>query len=164
MIGAAAALALFGGIFSFDGALGRHRDLQIEHYRVTRWGLEVRRNHFTGQTACTLRRPGITYAHGVITFSFGHKINTANANFRVDNGSVRTVSSVAIEAASLGAQFNGPDLANPSRGEVHIPAAYVQNSTTVSIQPNDTITHRSFDLRGFSHALGEAKKQGCDAI
>jgi hypothetical protein len=162
MVGAVAALALLSGLFHPGGSPASRPDLQVQHYRVTGWRLEVRRDRFTDVAACTIQRSDITYDRGLLTFRFGHRIDTANALFRVDDGPVRTAGSVAVKAAGMGARFNGPNLANPSDGEVHIPADDVAQAARISIKPNSKMTHRTFDLTGLSNAIETAKAKGCD--
>jgi hypothetical protein len=162
MVGAFAALALFSGLFGLGSAPPGPGDRQVRHYRVAGWRLEVGRDRFAGQVACTFQKPGVTYDHGVYTFRFARDVDTANALFRIDNAPPRGVGSVAVEAAGLGARFNGPSLTNPSNGEVHIPASAVGEARRVSIEPNRRIAHRTFDVTGLSRAIEAAKARGCD--
>jgi hypothetical protein len=162
MKGAVASLALLGMLFHPGGSSAAQNDHQIQHYRVDGWRLDIHRDRFTGSEVCTLRRPNITYGHGVLTFRFGHDIDTANALFRIDNGPVQSAGRVAVEAAGLGARFNGPNMTNPSNGEVHIPAADLNGGLRVSIEPNKRSSHRTFDVTGLSHAIETAKSRACD--
>lgn len=104
----------------------------------------------------------MTYDRGVLTFHFGHDVDTANALFRADNGPTQSAGQVAVEAAGLGARFNGPNMTNPSNGEVHIPARELGEAIKVSIQPNHRASHRTFDMTGLSRAIEVAKVRGCD--
>lgn len=159
MIGAVAALALMSGLFQSPG-----RDVQVRRYQTAGWRLTVRQNHFTGLTACTIERRNVVFAEGVVTFHFGHRVDTANAEFRIGDAPPRVVGSVAVEAAGLGARFNGPNLGNPSNGEVHIPADLVDQAQLVSIKPNRKMNHRTFNLTGLSTAVEMAKAQRCDDL
>lgn len=162
MIGALAALAMLGGLFHPNDKL-RH-DVRAQHYRVDGWRLELWDDRFTGQTTCRIERSNVVYSQGIVTFRFGHNVDTANALFRLDDGSVHTAGSVAVEAAGMGAKLSGPNLTNPSNGEVHIPADDLGDTLKVSIKPNNRMGHRVFDLTGLSHALEAAKARRCDVV
>jgi hypothetical protein len=163
MVGLVAALALTSGLFHFGGSADRH-DLRVHYYHGGGWRFTIRQDRFRGQTTCAIYKHDIRYAEGVITFRFARGVDTANARFRLDNGPPREAGSVAVEAAGLGARFNGPSLRNPSNGEVHIPADVVGRATTVAIQPNDKANHRTFSLAGLPRALEIAKGQHCDDL
>jgi hypothetical protein len=163
MVGLMAALALTTGLFHFGGSSGGH-DVKMHFYHGGGWHFTIRQDRFRGQTTCAIYKHDVRYAEGVITFQFGHGVDTANARFRLDNGPAREAGSVAVEAAGLGAQFNGPSLRNPSNGEVHIPADVVGPATSVAIQPNTKMNHRTFNLTGLSRALEIAKAQHCDDL
>jgi hypothetical protein len=154
-------MALLGALLPFGGH-GERGDVQVHHYRVAGWRLEVRDNRFTGVVNCTVEKPDIVYSHGVFDFQFGPTVDTANALFRVDYGVVHTAGSVAVEAAGMGARFDGPNLANPSDGEVRIPAIALGDAHTVLIKPNGKMNHRLFDLTGLSTAIQAAKARKCD--
>lgn len=163
MVGLVAALALTSGLFHAvhrtDG-----RDVHVHYYRQAGWHFTVRQDRFQGKTTCRIYKHDVTFAEGVVTFQFGHGVDTANARFRLDDGPPRDVGSVAVEAAGLGASFNGPNMRNPSNGEVHIPAAVIGAATRVAIQPNAATNHRTFSLAGLSRALEVAKAQSCNDL
>jgi hypothetical protein len=162
MLGALAALAVLSGLFQTSGhPLGR-RDILIQNTRVAGWRLEVRRDRFTGESRCVLRKPGVTYGVGLITFRFAADVDTANALLRTDTGPPRRVGLWAVEAAGLGARFDGPNLSNPSNGEVHVPAAELGSTRRVLIRPNERVAPRTFDVTGLSRAIEASKARGCD--
>jgi hypothetical protein len=163
MVGLMAALAMTSGLFHFGGHPDRH-DVHVHVYRQSGWLYTIRQDHFQGKTTCRIYKHDVTFAEGVVTFRFNRGVDTANARFRVDGGPPREVGSVAVEAAGLGARFNGPNLNNPSNGEVHIPADVIGGATTVAIQPNPRTNHRTFNLTGLPRALEVAKAQNCDDL
>jgi hypothetical protein len=163
MVGLVAALALTGGLFHHGGRPDG-RDVHVHFYRQAGWHFTVRQDHFRGKTTCRIYKHDVTFAEGVVTFQFGHGVDTANARFRLDDGPPREAGSVAVEAAGLGARFNGPNLRNPSDGQVHIPADVIGGATKVAIQPNSKTNHRTFNLAGLSRALEVAKAQNCDDL
>jgi hypothetical protein len=160
MTGAVVALALLGLFHNGDAT--EHRDVRVQHAHVAGWRLEVRGDRFTGQTTCALRRDDIVYDHGVVTFALGHRVDTANATYRLDDGPVRRAGDVAVEAAGLGARFDSQNLDNPSNGEVRIPAKDLGDARKIYIRANTKMTHRIFDLAGLPRALEAAKARNCD--
>jgi hypothetical protein len=163
MVGAALAIALLGNLPVVGGLFGQP-DKKTEHLRVGNWGLDVVQDRFTGSIGCEIRKSAITYRHGVVVFQFGHNVDTANAEFRVDNGPARPVSSVTVEAAGLGARFGSDNLDNPSDGVVNIPASVISNARQVSIRPNARSNHRTFDLTGLAQAVVAARSHRCDVV
>jgi hypothetical protein len=99
----------------------------------------------------------------VVTFALGHQIDTANAIYRLDDGPVHLVGDVAVEAAGMGAQFDTQNLANPSNGEVRIPARDLGDASRIYIRANTKMTHSTFDLAGLAPALDAARSRSCDA-
>ncbi len=162
MPAAIAALALLGGLFQPAAYEPGNHDVQVRHYHVSGWRLEVRRDRFDGRTVCWLERPHMVYANGVVTFSLGHAIDTANAQYRLDNGPDESVGSVAVEAAGLGAQFTTTNFENPTDGRVNIPLDQLGEAHRIWIKPNDKMAHRAFDLAGLSQAIEVAKGRGCE--
>jgi hypothetical protein len=160
----AAAMAFLGGLLNFGSLFGGHPDQTVEHARVMGWNLEVNQDSFAGTTACSIRKSAMTYRHGVVTFQFGRHVNTALAQFRVDDGPARDASSVSIAAAGLGARLTGRNLDNPSDGAVNIPAAELSGARQVSIRTDNRAGHRVFDLSGLSEALDAAKTKHSDVV
>lgn len=160
MIVAATALALWSGLLQ-----PWMSEAHTERYTAAQgWVLEVRRDAFTSATTCQIKARDMTYRHGVLTFRFATRVDTANALYRIDQGPAQSVGLVATEAAGLGAEFRSQNMKNPSNGRVHIPAAYLQTAQTVSIRPNPKRRSKAFSLTGFDKALSAAKDQGCDLI
>jgi len=160
MAGAIAALALLGLFHPRDST--DHWDAQVRHAHVAGWRIELQRDRFTERTSCTIKRAHVAYGDGVLTFEFGHGVDTANAVYRLGNGPVLRADDVAVEAAGRGARFDTQNLDNPSNGEVHLPLTAVGGAQKVSIRANTRMAHRVFDLTGFSRALNLAKQRNCD--
>ncbi len=158
MILTVAALALWSGVFE-----GKGRDVRVERYQAAPgWILYVRQDRFTGTTSCLMKGRKMTYRHGVLTFHFSRRTDTANALYRVDQGPARAVGLVGPEAAGLGAEFKSKNTKNPSDGKVHIPSAHLEAAQTVSVRPNKKRQATSFSLTGFDQALTVAKRLNCD--
>lgn len=164
MFSAVAAMALLSGIPNIGDLFHQNPDQRVEKSRVMGWNLEVTQDRFTNKTACKIEKLATLYKHGVITFQFGHDVNTANAQFRVDDGPARDASSVALEAAGLGARLSVGNLKNPSDGAVNIPASVLAGAHQVSIRADRRSGHRVFDLAGLSQALEAAREKSCDII
>jgi hypothetical protein len=157
-------LALLAGLpnplAGFHGPRGG--DIQRSSQDVAGWRLEAKRDAFAGRTACRLQRDGATYERGVITFRFAPNVNTAQAEFRVDAGTVQSAGAVAVEAAGLGARLHPDRASNDSGGLVAIPARLLLGAKSVLVRPNAKLAHREFNLRGLPTALDAARKGGCD--
>jgi hypothetical protein len=151
-----AALALFGAL------LHHHGEVRVKHYQLKHWLIEVRSDQFTGKTVCTMDNHDIAYDHGVVTFSFHHRVDTADAVYRIDHGPLQRAVLVAPEAAALGARLGTDNPTNPSDGRVPIPAAYLKTAASIAIKPNTHAQSRAFALNGFGDALAAIKGQGCD--
>ncbi len=164
MVSAVAAMALLSGIPNIGNLFHLNPDQRVEQSRVMGWHLEVFQDRFSNKTVCKIDKSAIRYQHGVVTFQFGHSVNTAAAQFRVDEGPVRDASSVSVEAAGLGARPDSANLRNPSNGEVNIPAAALTGARQVSIRSDDRSGHRVFNLAGLSEALAAAKEKSCDVV
>ncbi len=142
--------------------LAPDRDVQQSHQDVGGWRLDVKHDQFSGRTTCRLSRGPVSYERQVVTFRFASWVDTANAEFRVDNGAVQSVGSVVVEAAGLGARLRGNSATNPSGGLVAIPSRLVANAASVSIRPNPKRSHKDFAVKGLAGALGVAQQKGCD--
>ncbi len=138
------------------------RDVQASHQEVGGWRLDVKHDQFSGRTTCRLKRGPVTYERQVVTFRFASWVDTANAEFRIDNGALQSVGSVAVEAAGLGARLRSDNSTNPSGGLVAIPSRLVANAGSVSIRPNPKRGHKDFVVKGLTGALAVAQQKGCD--
>ena len=141
--------------------VARH-DVVVEDSRTAGWRITARQDRFASATpTCTLRRGSMSVQRGVVVFSFPRSTDTANAQFRLDDGALQTAGSVAVEVAGAGVQLVTPDLKNPSSGRVAIPLRVVEAAHKVSIRPNTRSSHRDFILDGLPTALEAAKTLGC---
>ena len=162
MVSAVAAMALLSGLPNIGDLLHSNPDQRVEQSRVSGWRLVVTQDRFSNRTTCRLDRSAVVYQHGVVSFQFGGGVNTAEAQFRVDGGDLRSAASVAVQAAGLGARLAGDSLRNPSGGLVNIPASEIAGARLVSIRPDPRSGHRDFSLSGLSEALQAAKGKNCD--
>ncbi len=125
------------------------------------WRLRLRRDAFTGATRCELNAGGARFAGGVVTFSFGPSVDTANALFRVDGGAVRSAGEVGPEAAGLGAALLSSNTRNPSNGRVIIPWSQLKAAERVDVRPNSRAAPRGFGLVELRVAVEQARTYGC---
>jgi len=153
------ALALAGALSSlwpFGDEIAEKR------YRPARgWTLVVEKDRFSGDVQCRGLGRGMTYKDGVLTFHMGRSVNTAQAEFRLDQGPAKAAGDFAVEAAGRGAAFRTDNLLNPSGGLVHLPIETVRPATTVSIRADRDRRARTYRLRGLERTLEAAKAQGC---
>src|SRR5258708_13004105 len=112
MVGLMAAMALTTGLFHFGHSSDRH-DVKTHFYHGGGWHFTIRQDRFRGRTTCAIYKHDVRYAEGVITFQFGHGVDTANARFRLDNGPPRETGSVAAQAAGPPAPFTQPPPPTP---------------------------------------------------
>ncbi len=134
---------------------------RVQHLKPAKgWRLTVRTDRFTGEKACQLRARDTLYQDGLVTFRFDHQVDTANAEFRVGEGPVRSVGEVAVAAAGLGARFLTSNSRNPSDGAVRIPAREL-TAQSITIRPNPKAKPRRFSLVGFDRSLSIARERGC---
>ena len=167
MLGALAALTLLphlqNPLHPFNG--GGPPEIRTERSRLAGgWTLSQAKDPFKGVSTCRLEGRNVRYGSGVVTFSFGHAVDTANALFRVDGGPVVSAGEVAQEAAGLGAPFLNGNLSNPSDGRVRIPWSKLVGAQRVDIRANAKTYHRTFMLAGLDAALAAARGKGCSDL
>jgi hypothetical protein len=160
MIGLASAL-LLSLPNPFAGLHFPHRDFHTAHYGVAGWRLDVTEDRFAGVRTCRIHRGDVRVENRVAVFRFGSSTNTANAEFRIDGGPLRSAGSVAVEAAGLGEAMSGGDLKNPSAGRVALPLRMLTSAREVSIRPAPHSKHKRFDVAGLGAAASAAAGQGC---
>ena len=156
MIGAAVALALFGGLFE------SHPSERTQSFQVQRWTAEVRTDAFTGKVSCRLRADRVTVSRGDAAFSFGRGTNTSDAVYKIDGAEPKSERDAMIRVAMLGVRTVTSNPSNNSGGVVHIPAAELGGASTVAIRANRNGSPRSFDLRGLGAAMDAEAQRGCD--
>lgn len=129
-------------------------------------GWELRRTHeaFLGETTCRLQRREVRLSSGVVTFSFGHGVDTANALYRLDGGPVRPVGELGPEVAGLGSSYLSGNTTNPSDGRVRVPWTTLAGARTIEIRANRTRRGRAFALDSLDAAVAAARGSGCSDL
>ena len=140
---------------------GRPEPRAAEAQLAGGWRLQLRRDSFTDTTRCQLNGSGARFSGGVVTFSFGRRVDTANALFRVDGGAVRSAGEVGPEAAGLGAALLSSNTYNPSDGRVIIPWSQLKAAGRIDIRPNSRATPRAFGVGALRDAVEQARAYGC---
>ena len=128
------------------------------------WRLVRTADPFTGLASCAVDGRRISFQGGVATFSFGAKVDTANALYRVDAGPIHNVGEVGPQIAGMGVSLFSRNTFNPSDGRVRLPWSQLAGAQRVDIRPNDHRYHQSFDLAGLNAALAQARAQGCSDL
>lgn len=178
MIGALAALALLPslhmpavhmprGVQSPFHAFkpGERSQLQTEKTPLGGgWRLVRTSDPFTSLASCMVDSRRVRFQGGVVTFTFGPRVDTANALYRIDGGAVHNVGEVGPQVAGLGTSLFSRNTFNPSDGRVRLPWSQLATAHRVDIRPNDRRYHQSFDLAGLNAALAEARSRGCSDL
>ncbi len=179
MLGAIAALALlphlphvpnpFAPVASFGsgpfGAGGRPGEVRKTDTQLPGgWRLSRTDDAFTSTTGCKLVRREVRVFSGVVTFSLGRGVDTANALYRLDGGPVRAAGELGPEVAGHGVSYMTGDTSNPSDGQVHVPWTTLAGARTVAIRADPGRPSRSFPLDSLAAAVAAARQGGCDDL
>lgn len=176
MIAALAALALLPSLHlpsprvTFENPFRAFKPGEASQVRTEKtplgggWRLVRTADPFTGLASCTVDSDRVRFQSGVATFSFGAKVDTANALFRIDGGAVHNVGEVGPQVAGMGTVLISRNTFNPSDGRVRLPWSQLASAQRVDIRPNDRRYHQSFDLTGLNAALAQARAQGCSDL
>ena len=125
------------------------------------WRLSRVSDGFTGVTGCKLERDGVRMFSGVVTFSFGHGADTANALYRLDGGPVRAAGELGPEVAGHGVSYMSGNTSNPSDGRVRLPWTTLAGARRVEIRTGSKRRSRAFALDSLDAAVAAARQDGC---
>ena len=128
------------------------------------WRLERTDDAFTHAAACRLERRDVQVASGVVTFSFGRRVDTANALYRLDGGPVRTVGELGPEVAGHGISYLGRNTWNPSDGRVRVPWTTLAGARSIGIRADVKRPAREWELDSLDAAVAAARLAGCDDL
>jgi hypothetical protein len=134
-----------------------------ERFQSAGWTLSVNRDAFTQEVRCALGAVDhrLTFQPGAIGFRFGHRRDTLEAWYRIDDGQpVRWQDRITVLTAA-GVEIDGPAMNNPTGGWVWIPAGELQHADRVAIRLHDKAKVRLFRLRGFEAMFDAARRLGC---
>lgn len=146
---------------------GGHPQTDTSRYVIPAWHVDATRDRFTQKMVCRVyqgrrRDPDVTYQRETLAFQFGRGRNTTNADFKVDGAASRPWTAVYPALVANGATLPGRSLTNPTDGMVILPAALLDNASTVTIRPTQTSKPKIFSVSGFSDAVRSAQRLGCD--
>ena len=143
--------------------LGSRGDDQIavRTVRSGDWTAKVRTDRFTGEIACTLRGPGMSFHRDTVVFEMGRHVDTSQAFFRLDGGAARSVREPRLQNETHGFFLDSDPVDNPSGGRVALPFSLVQSAKSVLVRANPRRAPRAFDVSGLPDALAAAKAAGC---
>jgi hypothetical protein len=135
-------------------------------YALPTWEFSQSKDRFTGRTQCDLFQgnrlsPSVSYANQSLTFAFPRKLNTLQADYRVDGGPVRRWQDAFPKLVQVGANLQNGSMTNPTGGLVSLPAADLLNAHTVTIRPTPHSQPKLFTIDGFPNALSAAEARGC---
>ena len=171
MLGALAALSLLPALHlphvAVQNPFHAFRPAQHGEVRTTftrlpdGWRLSKVSDSFTGVGSCRLDGHGVRLSAGLATFSFGGKVDTANAVWRLDGGPLRSIGEVGPEVAGMGVNLISNNTWNPSDGRVRIPWTRLAGAERLDIRANPGRDHRSFALSSLRGAVDAARGYGC---
>ena len=143
--------------------LGSEGDNQIATRTVHAgaWTARVRTDRFTGEIACSLRGPGMSFHRDTVVFELGRHVDTSQAFFRLDAGPARSVREPRLQNETHGFFLDSGPVDNPSGGRVALPYSLVQSAKSVLVRANPRRDPRAFDVSGLADALAAAKAAGC---
>ena len=169
MLGAIAALALLGP-FHVQNPFhafkpGPSPQVRTERSRLPGgWRLARTDDPFTATSGCKLERRDVRMFSGVVTFSFGKEVDTANAVYKLDGGPVRTAGELGPEVAGHGVSYLSGNTYNPSDGRVRVPWTTLAGARRIDIRVNAKRRPRSFALDGLDAAVAAARQGGCSDL
>jgi hypothetical protein len=137
-------------------------DLRTSSTRVQGWRIDLRRDTFANTSSCRLQRGAMTLERGVMVFHFPARVETAEADLRIDGGPPVKAGDMALEVAGRGVALGGENLRHPGEGRVAVPLRLLRTAHVVAIRPNPRRNHRAFDLGGLAAALEASQREGCD--
>ena len=167
MLGAIAALALLPNLHLPNPPFGRlatSRPPEVAKSRVELpggWRLSRTDDAFTHAVGCKLEREDVRLFAGVVTFSFGHDTDTANAIYRLDGGPLRAAGELGPEVAGHGVSYLSGDSWNPSDGRVRVPWTTLAGAQLIEIRANPKRRSRAFALDSLDAAVAVARQGGC---
>ena len=131
------------------------------HYARDGWYLPVQKDRFSGQTTCALTTGWGSLVRDTLIFKLGRDAQTADAEFRVDAGPVKSVREVLALDEARGFFPDRGWVEDPSETEVAIPASYARDAKIIWIRANARSTPRAFRVRGLGYMLRSAAALGC---
>ena len=125
------------------------------------WTLEIRRDPFASETACTISAPGMTFDHGALIIRLRSSANTFDAIYRIDQGPRVDSRSDQLKLARLGLAIYQEDLPNPSGGLLRIPGDEVRGAHQVRFELRRGGRVYTRSLWGLENALTSAQQNVC---
>jgi hypothetical protein len=140
--------------------------VRTSHYVLPTWGFSQSRDRFTGETRCRLYQGAassakVTYADHALTFHFARRINTLDADFRIDGGPVHRWQDEFPALVRVGAPLQNTSMTNPTGGLVTLPVDELKGAHTVAIRSTPKSRPELFTIDGFADAISAAEARGC---
>lgn len=156
-------IMLLGGSWPF----GHAGQTETSRYLIPAWHVDATRDRFTGKMICRVYQgqrahPDVAYERDTLAFRFGRRLNTLQADFRVDGGPARPWTATYPTLIGSGATLAGSSMTNPTGGLVILPTALLANAITVTIRPFPGKRPQTFAIGGLGDALASARRLGCD--
>lgn len=160
-------LLIAASVVSFFWPFGPQPQTKASAYRLPVWNIATYKDRFTGDTRCRvyqgkLNHPDVTYATKAVAFHFPVRMNTTEADVRLDNGPVKAWRLAYPKLVKLGVQLEGDSLVNPTGGLVILPLEDLEGVHAVTVRPTPKSTPKTFGVDGLRDAVANAVSQGCD--
>ncbi len=155
----AATLGLIGSIWPFADEIDK-----VRYRTAPGWLLVVEKDNFSGLTSCEARSRGVLVRRKVATFSLGARVNTAQAELRLDGGPAVWAGEFGLEVAGQGVRLRNGSVKNPTGGHVHVPLATLGSATQISIRPDRDRKAMTFLLAGLHQTLEAGKAHDCRGL
>jgi hypothetical protein len=133
------------------------------HTHVGPWRITFAQDRFTGAITCKISAPDISLRRETLIFRLGRGLETTHADFRLDRGPSRPVSTAFAEVEDHGFFPERGWIIDPQGGEVALPAGYVRSARTISLSVGPGRRARTFKVGRLIEAIIEARAAGCQA-
>lgn len=98
---------------------------------------------------------------GAVAFRFRSDWDIAQAVYRIDGGSPRTMRDDLPALVALRTPYDRGPMGNATQGIVWVPFEQVKDASSIAIQPRPNKRVRVFHLRGLTALHATAVERGC---
>lgn len=136
----------------------------VSRWRVGRWLLTVHHERFTGAETCQVTRGRAHVERKALVLQLPPKVDTANAQYRIDAGRAFTVAEDRPALANQGFELWKDDLQNPSGAVVRVPLAKLPGAARIWVEAQRNGQVWAFPVAGLAEAMAAAKRESCPGV